>query len=359
MKKSHAFPFNSAEFQKKLLEWYDRYRRDLPWRAKNRQKPDPYHVWLSEIMLQQTTVPAVKSYFEKFIDLWPTVNNLASADPDRVMHEWAGLGYYARARNLLKCAAEVTNEHCGFFPDNERQLLRLSGIGPYTAAAIVAIAYNKEAVVVDGNVERIVARIFAINIPLPQGKKEITIQAAHLYDGIGKRAADLPQALMDLGSMVCTPKSPKCGLCPVSDFCTGNAEGNAEQFPLREKKQPKPSRSGQVYWIETSKGIVVEKRPDNRMLGGMIGLPTTDWDVKIPEKREEPEGRLKGVKIGEIHHVFTHFALKLDIIKIVGEKSALSLKENQYIMPINGIKGAGFPSLFKKVVRFTVETGNK
>ncbi|HNQ91787.1 MAG TPA: A/G-specific adenine glycosylase [Alphaproteobacteria bacterium] len=349
----------STEFQEKLLVWYDRYRRDLPWRAKKGKKPDPYHVWLSEIMLQQTTVPAVKSYFKKFIDLWPTVKDLAAADPDRVMHEWAGLGYYARARNLLKCANEVVREHGGAFPNDEKQLIKLSGIGPYTAAAIAAIAYNKEVVVVDGNVERIVSRLFAIETPFPKGKKDVAAQAVQLYEGIGARAADLPQALMDLGSMVCTPKSPKCGICAVADFCMARVAGTAEQFPMREKKQPKLSRAGQVYWIETKDGIVVEKRPVNRMLGGMLGLPTTDWDHKTPEERGGSIHCEKGTKIGEIYHVFTHFALKLDIIKIVGVKAPPSLKENQYILPKNGILDAGFPSLFKKVVVVATGTGKK
>lgn len=273
----------TSAFQKALLTWYDKYRRDLPWRAKDRERPDPYKVWLSEIMLQQTTVPAVKSYFEKFIRLWPTVNDLAVADSDRVMKEWAGLGYYARARNLLKCAETVRTDYDGVFPSNEAALIKLPGIGPYTAAAISSIAFNQEAVVIDGNVDRIVARLFCISTPFPEGKKQVRQWAPLLYKDIGGtgRASDLPQALMDLGAMVCTPKSPSCGLCPVTKWCQGFHRQEASLYPLKKAKEQKETRTGKAYLIRSPDNkILIERRDENRMLGGMTGVPTSEWDKK-------------------------------------------------------------------------------
>lgn len=270
-------------------------------------------------MLQQTTVPAVKSYFERFTALWPTVNDLAAAPEDLILKEWAGLGYYARARNLYKCACAVTKEYGGIFPDTEDELIQLPGIGPYSAAAITSIAYNKQATVVDGNVERIVSRLAALEEPLPQSKKTIKELAVHLYQDIGPRASDMPQALMDLGSMICTPKSPTCGLCPISQYCEARKSGDEEKYPVKSKKAPKPTRIGEVYWLETSSGeILVEKRLNDRMLGGMMALPGSNWDNNASQE-EEALSSITHVKnweeCGKIKHVFTHFTLILTVRK--------------------------------------------
>jgi A/G-specific adenine glycosylase len=308
---------------------------------------------MSEVMLQQTTVPAVKSYFDKFTALWPTVKHLASAPEDHVLKEWAGLGYYARARNLYKCARAITAEYGGVFPDTEEELIKLPGIGPYSAAAITSIAYNKQATVVDGNVERIVARLSALEEPLPQAKKAIKELAKHLYEDIGKRAADMPQALMDLGAMICTPKSPSCGLCPVSAYCTARKSGTQENYPLKAEKVKKPTRTGVVYWLQTTSGeVLVEKRSTERMLGGMMAFPGSNWDNYTGESfnRDLTIENIKNwEQCGQIKHVFTHFTLILDVRKARVSKKNLILNNNQRLVGIKDIGDLGFPSLYKKV----------
>ncbi|MBE2192138.1 MAG: A/G-specific adenine glycosylase [Alphaproteobacteria bacterium] len=353
MKKSHVIEWDTKDFQQKVMDWYGKNARDLPWRmpreTKKAVKPNPYHVWLSEIMLQQTTVLAVKSYFEKFTHLWPTLADLAHADEDAVMREWAGLGYYARARNLIKCAREVFNHYDGAFPRTEKELLKLPGIGRYTAAAILSIAFHQESVVVDGNIERITSRLFMIEEPLPQSKKTIYQQASIIYDGIGCSASDMPQALMDIGATICTPKSPKCSLCPVCSYCQAFHFSEPEKYPHKASKLKKPSRVGEVYWIETeNQQIVVEKRGGNRMLGNMAGLPGTNWDGYGQEKIPD----LDWQRAGEITHVFTHFSLKLTIMKGKIRSSMLILNKNQYLVDINNLGDVGFPSLFRKVIHF-------
>lgn len=349
---------DSQKFQKRLLGWYDKYRRELPWRARAGEVPDPYHVWLSEIMLQQTTVPTVHAYFLKFIDKWPTIHDLAAAETDEVMHNWAGLGYYARARNLVKCARHVSTRLGGHFPADREGLLSLPGVGPYTAAAIQSIAFRRSSVVVDGNVERIATRIFRMETPLPAVKKEISEKAALFYAGAkGERVADLPQALMDLGSMVCTPKSPRCGLCPVSSFCdVFQAGAVAEAYPVRLARKEKPARRGLVYWIETPEGkVLLEKRPEPRMLAGMPGFPGSNWDMRGDDgvapvlflSGFPKEGRW--TKVGEVLHVFTHFSLKLDVMKIRMKEADLSLSEAQYLVDGGSLDTVGFPTLYKKV----------
>ncbi|MFN3210645.1 MAG: A/G-specific adenine glycosylase, partial [Roseovarius sp.] len=264
-----------------LLDWYDRHARQMPWRVPPAAKqagvrPDPYAVWLSEVMLQQTTVAAVKSYFERFTALWPTVTDLAAAEDAQVMGEWAGLGYYARARNLLKCARVVASDHGGRFPGTAAELQKLPGIGPYTAAAISAIAFDQPSVVVDGNVERVMARLYDIHTPLPVAKPELTGAAAILTPA--HRPGDYAQAVMDLGATICTPRSPACGICPWRTPCTARMNGTQGELPKKTPKKAKPTRLGIAYVARRTDGAwLLEQRPDSGLLGGMLGWPGSDW----------------------------------------------------------------------------------
>lgn len=343
-------------FRKKILDWYDKHQRRLPWRAVSNGKvtetPNPYYVWLSEIMLQQTTVVTVGPYFEKFTSIWPSVHDLAKAEKEEVMHEWAGLGYYARARNLHKCAQVVSNDLDGTFPKEQQELEKLPGIGGYTSAAIRAIAFNKPANVVDGNIERIMARIFAIKGPLPDSKKKLKELAGYLSDGREDRPGDYAQALMDLGATICIPKSPKCVLCPVGDMCEARKIGIAETLPAKKPKKAKPQKFGILYWIKNESGdVLFERRPDNVMLGGMIGLPTSYW------QSEKPKNSIKSAQNLDlkVKHSFTHFDLTLEIIAAQNlTKSQMSkiLPENDPIwVSQSKIGDLGVPTLFKKAVK--------
>lgn len=362
MPKSHVLPLNTAELQENILSWYARHQRVLPWRARGNTKPDPYHVWLSEIMLQQTTVPAVIPYFIKFTQKWPDITLLAAAKDEEVMAAWAGLGYYARARNLLKCARQVTEDFDGKFPETIDELKALPGIGDYTAAAIMAIAFGKQSTVVDGNIERIIARIFAIDTPLPIGKKDIRAKADLFFENITdfekKSVRQYPQALMDIGADICTPKSPKCSACPIHRFCRASHQGKAEFYPVRPAKKSVPVRRGYAYWVQTSDGeVLLERRESNRMLGGMVGLPTTDWDKnKDFEGRHLPDlSKIRGIKqIGTVYHVFTHFKLELDVwaATIPNGKIMLDLG-GSYVLaqkPSN-LRDLGLPTVFIKVAK--------
>lgn len=298
-----------------LLDWYDRHARDLPWRVGPvaygaGERPDPYRVWLSEIMLQQTTVAAVKTYFEKFTELWPTVGALATAPDERVMGEWAGLGYYARARNLLKCARVVTSEHGGKFPEAREALLKLPGIGPYTASAISAIAYGLPETVVDGNVERVMARLFTVRTPLPKAKPELIALAEGLTPT--ERPGDYAQAVMDLGATICTPRSPACGICPWNGACRARSLGIQNELPAKEKKKPKPTRHGTVYIGRREDGAwLLERRPDKGLLGGMLAWPGSDWG-DAPSEAPPAKGNWRDVG-AEVRHTFTHFHLRLTV----------------------------------------------
>ncbi|MEM8617792.1 MAG: A/G-specific adenine glycosylase [Pseudomonadota bacterium] len=298
-----------------LLEWYDRHARDLPWRvAPTRlaqgERPDPYRVWLSEIMLQQTTVAAVKSYYERFTSLWPTVTDLANADDADVMGEWAGLGYYARARNLLKCARVVAFEHDGVFPITRDGLQDLPGIGPYTAAAISAIAYDAPEVVVDGNVERVMARLFDIRTPLPAAKPELVEAASTLTPD--RRPGDYAQAVMDLGATICTPRNPACGICPLQSPCVARSEGVQAELPKKTPKKPKPTRLGIAYVERRADGAwLLEQRPDKGLLGGMLGWPGSDWN-DAPEPLPPADATWYALS-EEARHTFTHFHLRLRV----------------------------------------------
>lgn len=299
-----------------LLGWYDTHARDLPWRIGPAElargvRPDPYRVWLSEVMLQQTTVAAVKAYFLRFTTLWPTVNDLAAAEDADVMGEWAGLGYYARARNLLKCARVVASDHGGRFPDTEDGLRTLPGIGPYTAAAIAAIAFDRPAAVMDGNVERVLARLFAVETPLPAAKPELKALAeAQTPEG---RPGCYAQAVMDLGATICSPKSPACGICPVMEVCDARRLGIAAELPKKSPKKPKPTRFGIAYLAKREDGaVLLETRPDKGLLGGMLGWPGTEWSEDAPTDIPPLEANWHDPQL-EVRHTFTHFHLRLSL----------------------------------------------
>lgn len=324
-----------------ILAWYDLYGRDLPWRTKGAVHPDPYKVWLSEIMLQQTTVPAVAPYYAKFTTKYPTVHALAEAPSEDVMRDWAGLGYYSRARNLHAAAKVVSKDMRGRFPHDKAALTMLPGIGDYTAGAIAAIAFGQQATVVDGNIERVITRLYAIETPLPASKPEIKDTAHTLYhNDANTRPHDLPQALMDFATAICTPKNPKCMSCPIQKQCLAFKKGIQNELPKRLAKKVRPKRNGFVYWVEDDKGrVLVERRPDKGLLGGMMGLPTSDWS--------DAPAHLKDFKIETIEketvkHVFTHFELTLTIV----HASAKKIPDGYQF---KNIKDAGFPSVFMKV----------
>ncbi|MGI9390462.1 MAG: A/G-specific adenine glycosylase [Boseongicola sp.] len=297
-----------------LLHWYDSNAREMPWRTGPGERsaglrPNPYRVWLSEIMLQQTTVAAVIKYYQRFVELWPGVEDLAGAPDEVVMGEWAGLGYYARARNLLKCARIVTEEYGARFPDTREELLMLPGIGPYTASAVAAIAYDLPETVVDGNVERVMSRLFAVKTPLKQSKSILTKLATDITPL--ERSGDYAQAIMDLGATVCTPRSPNCGKCPWRSACAAYAMGRTSQFPVKGSKSPKPVRRGIVYLARRTDGAwLLETRPDKGLLGGMLGWPGGAWAESSPVEKPPLDADWRDA--GDVvRHTFTHFHLQL------------------------------------------------
>ncbi|MEM6594373.1 MAG: A/G-specific adenine glycosylase [Pseudomonadota bacterium] len=330
-----------------LLAWYDVHARKMPWRVMPADKmagvrPNPYHVWLSEIMLQQTTVAAVRDYFNSFIATWPTVSDLASADDADVMAAWAGLGYYARARNLLKCARKVVADHGAQFPSEVSALQALPGIGPYTSAAIASIAFDRQATVVDGNVERVMSRLFAIETPLPTSKPALTERAVALTPA--KRQGDYNQAVMDLGATICTPKSPACGICPWRDPCAARRLGIAADLPKKLPKKVKPTRFGIVYVARRQDGAwLLETRPKHGLLGGMLGWPGSDWgDAPQPNPPLEARWREAGM---DVRHTFTHFHLKLKIMVGWAETEPVS---GQFI-PNHAFRPTSLPTVMRKV----------
>lgn len=342
------------QLQTGLLDWFARHRRVMPWRAAKGVRPDPYHVWLSEIMLQQTTVVTVGPYFLKFIQKWPTVRHLAKATQDEVLTAWAGLGYYARARNLHKCAQEVASKYKGIFPRTVEGLLELPGIGPYTAAAIASIAFDVPAVAVDGNVERVVSRFFAIEEPLPLSKEQIKAKAAQLAEG-NPHPGDFTQAFMELGATVCTPRKPKCVLCPWRDECAARKKGNAEELPRKVAKAAKPVRYGKVFYIANGRGeFLIHKRPGEGLYQGLYQLPTTEWIASKSEARLLPPplkaGALKALG-AEVRHSFTHFDLILEIW--AGHTKNAGLKDFTWVSPGNFDQYA-LPTLMKKAIRLCI-----
>lgn len=336
-----------------LLAWYDRHRRRLPWRALPGRASDPYAVWLSEIMLQQTTVTAVKPYYENFLARWPTVKDLAHAPVADVMAAWAGLGYYARARNLHKCAGVVAADHAGVFPDTEEGLRALPGIGPYTAAAIAAIAFNRHAVVVDGNVERVMARLFAVTAPLPHSKGQLRELAATLTPQ--QRAGDYAQGVMDLGATVCTPKSPACVICPWNDVCLAREQGIHESLPRKVKKAEVPLRHGVAFWMVRADGCVaLRRRPPKGLLGGMTEVPGSDWRAKAwTENEVAPPVKAKWrVLPGLVLHTFTHFRLEVTVWTAdLTKAQAAKLGADIIWTPLDKIGKAGLPSIMAKMAK--------
>jgi A/G-specific adenine glycosylase len=304
-----------SRIRRRLLAWYDTHRRDLPWRAPPGGRADPYRVWLSEIMLQQTTVPHATPYFLAFTARWPTVEALAAAPDADVMAAWAGLGYYARARNLLACARAVARDHGGVFPPTEDALRALPGLGPYTAAAVAAIAFGEEANVVDGNVERVMARLFALETPLPAAKAELKALAAALV--ASERPGDWAQALMDLGSGVCRPRTPLCGACPLATDCQARAGGAPETYPRKAAKAERPHRHGTAFILTRAGAVALVRRPPKGLLGGMLGLPTTPWRAAPWSEAETMAAAPSAAAwrdVGRIDHVFTHFSLDLRVL---------------------------------------------
>ena len=325
-----------------LLSWYDSSRRQLPWRAERRQSADPYRVWLSEIMLQQTTVAAVRPYFERFTRRWPDVNALAAAPESEVMAAWAGLGYYARARNLIACAGVVARR--GGFPSSEAELLALPGIGRYTAAAIAAIAFDRHAVAVDANVERIVARLFAVEQPLPDARPAIRRHAEAFMPT--ERCGDVTQAMMDLGQTICTPREPRCMVCPLATHCAARLQGVQNDLPRKAAKKARPRKRAFAYWLEHGGDVLLVRRPNRGMLGGMLALPTGSW-AEQPIAGEGAPIKVDWSPAGSVEHVFTHFALD---VQLLCASTADRIPEAIW-WPVDRLNEAGLPTLFAKLAR--------
>ncbi|NJC35143.1 A/G-specific adenine glycosylase [Sphingomonas jejuensis] len=327
-----------------LLAWYDRHARALAWRSPpGAPPPDPYAVWLSEVMLQQTTTVAAAPFFRRFLERWPTVEALAAARDDDVMAAWAGLGYYARARNLLACARAVTQGGAGF-PDTEAALRDLPGIGDYTAAAVAAIAFDRPATVVDGNIERVVSRLFAVADPLPGAKARLRTLAATLTPD--RRPGDYAQAMMDLGATICTPRSPKCMICPLHLLCAGRASGAPERFPVKAAKIAKPRRFASAFRVERAGSILLVRRPDRGLLAGMMALPTGPFADAPPGDAGAPFAADWQGRGAAVRHVFTHFELSLQVM----EAAPPPAFEGGTWWPIDRIAEAGLPTLFRKAV---------
>jgi len=343
----------ASKVSTELLKWYDAHRRDLPWRAAPGEAADPYRVWLSEIMLQQTTVATVTPYYGNFLTRWPRVHDLARATLDDVLHAWQGLGYYSRARNLHKCAGEVVRLRNGRFPETEAELRKLPGIGPYTAAAIAAIAFGRKATPVDGNIERVMARLHAVATPLPAAKKELKALAEALTPNT--RAGDFAQALMDLGATVCKPKAAGCAACPLTTLCKAAAEADPARYPVKAPKKPRPTRHGVVFWTERADGaVLLRRRPEQGLLGGMMEFPSTPW-------RDEPwrDGAWDAAQpvagqwtplAGSVVHTFTHFRLELSVV--TGHLVAGHADDGAgvWCRP-DGFHAHALPTVMKKVAR--------
>ncbi|MFO0995628.1 MAG: A/G-specific adenine glycosylase [Alphaproteobacteria bacterium] len=345
-------PKEARALARRLLRWYDAHRRRLPWRALPGEGSDPYRVWLSEIMLQQTTVAAVKPYFEDFLKRWPRIEDLARAEIDDVLARWQGLGYYARARNLHRCARLLCERHGGVFPESEAQLRTLPGIGAYSAAAIAAIAFGQRAVVVDGNVERVMARLHGLTIPLPKAKARIRVLADSLTPA--RRTGDYAQAIMDLGATVCTPRKPACDRCPWSRACAARASGSPEALPRRLKKKARPLRRGVAFWAVRSDGaVLLRRRREAGLLGGMMEIPSTDWRAgawtheaarplaPLPARWRDLDGI---VRCG-----FTHFDLELTVLaaRVPNGRAA---PKGTFWWPLDRLGEQALPTVMKKVV---------
>ena len=312
----------------------------LPWRSDDGEAPDPYRVWLSEVMLQQTTVAAVRPYYEKFTSRWRNVEALAAADDADVMAAWAGLGYYARARNLLACARAVAEQHGGRFPDTESELLKLPGIGRYTAAAIAAIAFGRRAVVVDANVERVVSRLFAVEEPLPGARERLYALAGSITPAT--QCGDFAQAMMDLGATICTPRNPRCEVCPLAGLCEARWRGRQEAYPGKRAKAGRPRKRGVAYWLQHEDHVLLVRRPSSGLLGGMLALPSGTWSDRA-EAGEGAPAEAEWRQAGAIEHVFTHFALELHVYRAEAER-----RLDGIWWPVDRIDEAGLPTVFAK-----------
>ena len=366
-KKKQTIAEDSAGRPALLLDWYDRHRRALPWRPLSGERADPYRVWLSEIMLQQTGVKTVGPYFEKFLARWPDVDALGCASLDDVLRMWAGLGYYSRARNLHACAVAVRRDHGGAFPDTEQGLRSLPGIGPYTAAAIAAIAFGRRTMPVDGNIERVVSRLFAVEAPLPQAKPLVQELAATLLgesgaddansraDDAKSRAGDSAQALMDLGSSICTPKKPACALCPLNGDCVSRARGDQETFPRKALKKAGALRRGAAFVVTRGDELLVRTRPEKGLLGGMTEVPTSHWLAAQDDKTALTQApMLKGNarwhrKAGVVTHVFTHFPLEL-VVYTANVPARARAPEAMRWVPISTLRDEALPNVMRKVI---------
>ena len=347
---THNIPENAEAMA--LLAWYDRHHRELPWRVspsmrKHGVVADPYHIWLSEVMLQQTTVQAVKSYFQIFLSRWPTVKDLADAPVDDVMAAWAGLGYYARARNLKKCAEVVATAHGGIFPDSEEGLKALPGIGDYTSAAIAAIAFDRQAAVMDGNVERVISRLHAIDAPLPGSKPVMKAHVATMTPA--SRPGDFAQAMMDLGATICTPKRPACSLCPFNAHCLALLKDDPERFPVKAAKKEKPVRLGAAYVAVHEDRVLLRRRVASGLLGGMTEVPTTEWTSRqdggtgIEHAPFPADWQAKGV----VTHIFTHFELRLSVYCADVDKAPA---DNGWWEPVANLEQQALPTVMKKII---------
>ena len=332
-----------------LLKWYDQNARQLPWRVspldrKSNIRPDPYRIWLSEIMLQQTTVATVKDYYRRFLTKWPTIQDLAVAPLDDVLTIWAGLGYYARARNLHACAQEVAQNYAGTFPRDSQSLANLPGIGPYTSAAIAAICYDERVAVIDGNVERVTSRILALPNPVKNSKPQIRdVVQSH----VPSRAGDFAQGMMDLGATICTPKTPQCNSCPLSKNCQGFATGNPAQFPIKLTKKPRPTRYGHAFVIQLKSGeVLLQKRPEKGLLAKMTQVPNSEWTTLQPDVDFPVSGDWKSAP--EVVHIFTHFRLELQVWHLA--PCAKSQKIDGFWIDPNQLDHQALPTLFRKVL---------
>ena len=353
-------PLNS-----KLLAWYDRHARALPWRVgpqdgKNGVVPDPYHVWLSEVMLQQTTVATVGPYFKKFVHKWPRVEQLATSDTEEVMKAWAGLGYYSRARNLKACAEMVTEQHGGRFPETAAELLKLPGIGPYTAAAIAAIAFGQAEPVVDGNIERVSTRYTANATPLPAVKDDCQDFMAEVTPA--DRPSDFVQAMMDLGATICTPRNPACALCPINDGCKARATNSALDYPVKAPKKTKPTRVGAAFVLQRGDGAIwLTKRPNSGLLGGMSVVPTTDWT-----SRRDGETSVSAAPVAEdwkecgmVRNTFTHFHLELTIWHASSRASKIAVPGKGWWSAADQISTEALPTVMKKAITAAIRDAFK
>jgi A/G-specific adenine glycosylase len=344
-----------------LLAWYDIHRRVLPWRASKGRRADPYRVWLSEIMLQQTTVQAVAGYYRKFLERWPTVRDLAAAEQDEVLAAWAGLGYYARARNLHAAARLVANRLGGRFPETAEALRELPGVGGYTAGAIAAIAYDERQAAMDANAERVIARLYAVETPMPKAKPELH---AHGMALVPERAGDFAQALMDLGSAICTPKRPACGNCPWEEPCLARRKGIQEELPVKAPKMARPLKRGAAFVVSDARGhVLLVKRPDKGLLASMLEPPLGPWEEDFPSRasamKQAPFAAAWRKRAGLVRHGFTHFELEIEVYaaRLSKRPAAKGTQMEGKWVPAEQLRDVALPTVMRKIVEHGIDEG--